>query len=445
MLWNHPIFKGTIILTLSGLLSRFMGFFYRVFLSRTIGAEGVGLYQLVFPVYILACSLTVSGIQTAVSRLVSSRIAAPASGSIHSILLTGILFSVGLSVPVTILLFFCASPIAVCYLKNSATADLLRLIALALPFSAFHTCADGYYLGTRNTIIPAIRQLLEQSIRFLLLLPLYYHILPNSIPLTPHTAVLILVLEELFAALFSFIALLISSGIFHTTHILQTSRHFYASVLRSDSRQLLSIALPVTGNRTAVCVLQSLEASLLPACLCRYGYTSVQALRIYGILTGMSLPMILFPTAVTTSLCAMLLPSVSAAWTACSFSHVRNLIKKSILSCLAVGIIFSLSFLFFGKSMTSLLFQNELAGCYVQTFSFICPLLYLNPVLFSILNGLGKSSAVFFYNMTNLILRLMFLLFAVPYYGISGYFAGLFLSQLFCCLLSLRALEHTLF
>ena len=73
MLLKNKLVKGTFILTFSGLLSRFIGFFYRVFLSRAIGAEGLGLYQIVFPLYMLAYSITVSGIQTSISRLVSAR------------------------------------------------------------------------------------------------------------------------------------------------------------------------------------------------------------------------------------------------------------------------------------------------------------------------------------------------------------------------------------
>lgn len=443
MFVKHPLFKGTIILTLSGILSRFMGFFYRVFLSRAIGAEGMGLYQLVFPVYILASSITVSGIQTAISRLVSARTASVSSESGKTILLTGILISAGLSIPVSALLFFLASPIAIWYLKSPAATDLLRLVALAIPFGAFHACADGYYLGIRNTVVPAIRQLLEQAVRFLLLLPLYYGFFPHSVPLTPLIAVLILVLEECAAALFSFFTLFFSLSRPGNTLFLQKIRLFlqyHHTVLYSDSAELLSVALPLTGNRVVVCLLQSLEASLLPVRLCCYGYTAAQALRIYGILTGMSLPMILFPTAVTSALCAMLLPSVSAAWASGFIVTVHRLIQKSILSCLSIGLVFSLSFLLLGKPVTVLLFQNELAGCYVQAFAFVCPLLYLNPVLFSILNGLGKSSAVFFYSLGSLVLRLVFLFFVVPFWGITGYFMGLFLSQLLCCFLSLRSL-----
>ena len=64
---HNPLIKGTFILTVTGLLTRFMGFFYRIFLSHTFGAVQVGLYQLIFPIYALGYSATCAGIQTILS------------------------------------------------------------------------------------------------------------------------------------------------------------------------------------------------------------------------------------------------------------------------------------------------------------------------------------------------------------------------------------------
>ncbi|MFR4627335.1 MAG: hypothetical protein ACLT8Y_14400 [Dorea formicigenerans] len=71
---QNPLIKGTFILTVTGLLTRFMGFFYRIFLSHTFGAVQVGLYQLIFPIYALGYSATCAGIQTILSRSVASRL-----------------------------------------------------------------------------------------------------------------------------------------------------------------------------------------------------------------------------------------------------------------------------------------------------------------------------------------------------------------------------------
>ena len=163
MLLKNKLVKGTFILTFSGLLSRFIGFFYRVFLSRAIGSEGLGLYQLVFPLCMLAYSITVSGIQTSISRLVSARSALSDQRSAHRVLLAGILLSLLLSIPVSAFLFFFCQPLSSIGLKTDKAADLIRIMAFAIPFGSFHACVDGYYFGLQKTVIPALRQLLEQG------------------------------------------------------------------------------------------------------------------------------------------------------------------------------------------------------------------------------------------------------------------------------------------
>lgn len=444
MILKNNLVKGTFILTFAGLLSRVIGFFYRVFLSRAIGAEGIGLYQLVFPLYMLAYSITVSGIQTALSRLVSARSALFDQNGARRILLLGILLSLFLCIPVSAFLFFFSDPLSTLYLKDARSASLIRIMSFAIPFGSFHACVDGYYYGIQKTSVPAIRQLLEQGIRFFLLYLLCCDLLPFYHELSPAAAVFILVAEELFAALFSLFTLC-----FHCVFPgLCKNAHWHSFCAKSwiarDVRELASVSLPLSGNRFLVCILQSCEASLLPLALQSAGYSSGNALSIYGILSGMALPMILFPTAVTSSLSTMLLPSISAAQASHSSVRIRKLIRKSCFSCLGMGLLFSLFFLFFGKNVTEYLFQNPVAGYYVQAFSFICPLLYLNPVLFSILNGLGKSSEVLFYNLSGLTLRLAFVLLVVPRLGITGYFCGLFISQSLCCILCIFRIRNFL-
>ena len=97
---KQTIIRGTIILTITGFLSRFMGFFYRIFLSRTFGEEGVGLYQLIFPVYALCYSLTTAGIETAISRTMARKISLGREREARELLLTGLSISFFLAVPI---------------------------------------------------------------------------------------------------------------------------------------------------------------------------------------------------------------------------------------------------------------------------------------------------------------------------------------------------------
>ena len=157
---RHTLIAGALTLTAAGFASRFLGFFYRIFLSRTIGAEGLGLYQMIFPVYGICFSLCAGSVQTAVSRLTASE---PERAG--KILRTGLLLSLALALPIAGVIRKNADLIASVILLEPRCADLLSALALAVPVTAVHACVCGYYYGKQKVHIPAASQLAEQLVR----------------------------------------------------------------------------------------------------------------------------------------------------------------------------------------------------------------------------------------------------------------------------------------
>ena len=126
---KHTIIKGTFILTLTGFATRFMGFFYRIFLSHTFGEEGVGLYQLIFPVYALCFSLTSAGIELALSRCVAARTTQGKHRDAKELLYTSLILSVALSVFVTLFLQKYAVFISEHFLQEPRCSELLIILS----------------------------------------------------------------------------------------------------------------------------------------------------------------------------------------------------------------------------------------------------------------------------------------------------------------------------
>ena len=152
---KHPLITGTFILTLTGLASRFIGFFYKIFLSRTIGAEGIGIYQMIFPIYGVCYALTTSGIEIALSRFVSQENARGNRKNAFTILKTGLFLSLSISLLVSVLLYTNAEFIAVHFLKEERCTHLLRIMSVTVPFGACHSCISGYHYGLQKTALPA--------------------------------------------------------------------------------------------------------------------------------------------------------------------------------------------------------------------------------------------------------------------------------------------------
>lgn len=425
---RHPLITGTLMLTLAGILSRVIGFFYRIFLSQRIGAEGMGIYQLIIPIHVLTISLTSSAIQTAISRFVAQAAAASADNPLHHssssrtsfcnercYLTAGLLLSLSLSFLCTVLLYQLSEPIAVHFLEEKRCAPLLQVLALSIPFGAVHACINGYFYGLKKTFVPAVSQLLEQLVRVLSVWLFFEISMEKYHAISLNLTVWGMVAGEFSAMLFSL------SFLGH-----KKSRGSRVHAVG----QIFFMSLPLSANRVWVNILQSLEAVMIPGQLKLYGYTNTEALSIYGILTGMALPMVLFPSVLTNSVSVMLLPVIAEAQEKRQHRYIINAVKKTCFYSLLLGFLCTLLFLVFGRWMGYFLFSNKLAGTFIVTLGWICPFLYLSTTLHSILNGLGKTTSTFFLNILGLGIRIFFVLFVIPLVGIKGYLWGMLVSQI---------------
>lgn len=421
---KHPLITGTLLLTLTGILSRIIGFFFRIFLSHRIGAEGMGIYQLTIPIHVLTISLTSSAIQTAISRFVAQAAASSSSdsGSPSSrrcsescYLSAGLILSLSLSFLCTVFLYQSAETIAVNFLEEKRCAPLLKILAFTVPFGAIHSCINGYFYGLKKTFVPAVSQLLEQLARVLSVWLFFQISMEKYHAISLNLVVWGMVVGELAAVLFSVTFL---------RHKKSQGSRFHAL------GQIFFMSLPLSANRVLVNVLQSMEAVMLPGQLRLYGYSNTEALSVYGTLTGMALPMVLFPSVLTNSVSVMLLPLIAEAQEKQEKKYIINAVKKTCFYSLLLGFLCTLMFLIFGRWMGTVLFSNSLAGTFIVTLGWICPFLYLSTTLHSILNGLGKTTHTFFLNILGLGIRIAFVLLVIPLAGIKGYLWGALLSQI---------------
>lgn len=414
---RHPLVVGTFILTITGILCRIIGFFYRIYLSRLFGEEGMGLYQLLSPVLSLSFSLTAAGYQTAISKLVAEQSAKSETPSLRP-LAAGLSISLPLSLLCNAGIYFGADFIAESLLREARTAGMLRILSFSVPLSAVHSCVNGYFYGVKKAGIPSASQLLEQLARVGCVFLVSGQALRAGQTPSISVAVLGLTLGELCSMLFSLAAI-------------QPVRSRVPAPLPSGLyRSLLAMALPLTANRIVLNLLQSVEAVSIPSMLRAYGYDNITALSVYGVLTGMALPFIFFPNALTSSVAVLLLPVISENHALGNRKVVAQTTIKTVKYCGLMGFCCMAGFLLLGNWAGCTLFKSPLAGYFITTLGFICPFLYLDTTLSSILQGLGKAGQIFFMNVVCLLMRLAFVFFAIPRFGIRGYLWGLLASQL---------------
>ena len=157
---NHTLAAGALLLTLTGIASRILGFFYRIFLSRTIGAEGLGVYQMVFPIYGICFSICAGSIQTAISRFTAAD-----RDRAGRTLFAGFIISFSLALGLAAVIIRFSGFLASQVLMEPRCAPLLPAMALAIPCTSVHACLCGWYYGKEKVQVPALSQMVEQCIR----------------------------------------------------------------------------------------------------------------------------------------------------------------------------------------------------------------------------------------------------------------------------------------
>ena len=427
---KNPLITGTLLMTAAGVLSRIIGFFYRIFLSRTIGAEALGIYQLIGPVFSLCFALTASSIQTSISKFVGDAIGGCKDSlcgekKARAYLILGLVLSCGLSILTGIFMYFNADWIAVRFLGEARCAPLLVLLTYSLLPCCIHACINGYYYGRKNAFVPSLCQLIEQIARVGSVWIIFQITTEKGIPLTAFHAVCGLVIGECFGLLVSMSALLREKRLPRGSY---TSDSICNSTM---THAFLAMVIPLTINRLSVAFSTSLENLLIPQKLQLYGYTQTDALSIYGILSGMTLSIILFPCVLTNSLSVLLLPAISEARGRSNENQIRRTTKEAIQLGLLLGFAFTILFLLTGDMIGNKLFHNALAGHFICRLAWLCPLMYITSLLNSILHGLGRPKQVLFVNLLACLIRIGMIWFLVPAYGIGAYLWGLLLSQVF--------------
>lgn len=455
----------------AGIISRILGFFYKIFLSRTIGASGLGLYQLIFPIFSLCLAISTSGIQTAISRFVAIEMSGMPTNipnisnktklqknkinhktqaedipflshtpnlantlslqEIHArnYLYCGLLISTLLCGIFSICVYIFAPWISHAILKEPRTEELLRMMSFTFIPAAIHSCFNGYFYGKKNSLVPSVCQILEQLARIGGTL-LIYRILSNqNLPILAIHAVWGLVISE-FAGLFVCLTGFWGQKTEDISYKSNSSVAYSNTNSTFPIKPLLSMAIPLSLNHILMSLSHSVENMLLPQQLMAFGFTSDEALSHFGILTGMALSIIFFPAVITNSLSVLLLPRISEAKASNDTSLVMDTIKGAAACGIAFGSLCTFLFLFSADWIGIHIFENRMAGFYVQILSILCPFMYTSSLLSSIVNGLGYAHLTLLCNLSGCLLRIVAIWFFVPKYGMYAYIFSLIAAAL---------------
>lgn len=427
---NNTILKGTLILTSAGIISRLLGFYYRIFLTGIIGAEGLGLYQMVFPLVSVCMAVASSGISVAISRYTAAFLSQNNKTKAKNTLVIGMAISVVISLFCTILLYMASGFIAIHILKDVRCTLLIQIISLMLPLGVIHNSISSYYMGKSNALIPAVSQLIEQIIRIGSVILIFHIRESKGLPVTAATGMAGLLCGEIISCLF---CLTVCSFHINDFKIKEPFR------LAGD---IVKMAVPVSANRIILSLFHSMEAILIPSMLRLNGLSTSESLSTYGILSGMAFPLIMLPSTLINSFSAMLLPAVSSATSARKTDSVTHTIQTAYECSMIIGIFCLGAFLIWGDEAGNLLFNEPQVGIYVTAFAWMCPFLYISTTLASILNGLGKTNTTLIIDVTSLLMRIGLIVMLIPQMGIIGFLIAFLISEIYLAIASAMAVHR---
>ena len=411
---RKAIITGTLILTAANLITKFMGFFYRVFMSNTIGAEGIGLYQLIMPIYILTWSITSAGFTTTISRLSAQENVLGQSGNIGRIVKQSIMLSLMVSIIVSGCLFLFADEIALFVLKDGRAALSLRLLSFAIPFMATGSCLRGFFLGLQNAMVPAFSQVLEQAVRILTIYLLAGIFVPMGLTYACCAAVAGIVLGEFLSFAFVFVSYLRFKR--RKKMIKRPSLSSYAAC-----NMILAMALPLSATKIAASLLSTAENILIPRQLQLYGQNAKDALISYGELTGMALPLILLPSACLMAASVSLVPEISEACAVKQNQRISRTVSVTFLFTFIVGIGAASLFAVFPREICYIVYNRQGLGELLFPLAFLCPFLYAQTTLHGLLNGMGEQMFLFKNNLISSAITISGIWFFMPLYGIPAF------------------------
>lgn len=439
---KKSIIKGTLILTIAGIIARFLGFYNRIFLCNLFGERELGIYQMVLPVYIVILSFCSQGIQTALTRQIA-RTGDCDFLSKKLLLKNALTLSLILSFLCSILVFTASDWISLHILHSTECRKCLQILSFAFPFVTIKGCLLGYFIGIQKSGVTAWGQLIEQIAKITGVFIVSNYIL--MIEPQAYFAVYGVVIGEIVSCSFMILCYIFHNKT-HKNNAVQTvtDRPICPSgpITKSEINgknsmlELIRDAVPLTTNRLSLTFLQSMESILIPHMLNIYLANGDASLILYGTLSGLVLPCIMFPTTLTSSLALMLLPAISSQHEANETDSLIRVIRKSIYFCLAIGLCSTLFLLFFGKWTGRVILSSEAAGELLFQFALLCPFIYLSACLASIMNGIGKATVNMIFSIVCIGIRIGFILWLVPILGLKGYMWGMMGSYLLqTCLL----------
>ena len=412
---------NTSVLIITSLIFRGIDIYFTAYISQKIGSEYVGIYQLVMTVYLFGITLATSGINLAVTRVISEELALDNNGSINKIMKKCIYITLITSIS-TSLIFWTNSDFIITHcLHNKVDKSVIYLVCLALPLISMSSAISGYFAGVRRIYKNAIGQFVEHVGKVIVSAFLISLFLPKGINYSCFALILGDLISEIISFVYIYIVFCLDKRKYKESVELVKNNNY--------SHRILRISVPIAITSYIRSGLSTFKQLIIPSSLEKSGINCSQSLSNYGIINGMALPIIMFPDILVKSFSSLLIPEFSRYYAKKDYQRIKQMTGILLFFIGGTSVLLSLLIFFFADKIGLIIYKDSSTGYYMKLLAPLATFIYVDTVVDSILRGLDAQVGVMIINIVDLVLSTSFIYFMVPQLGLTGYIISIYMSE----------------
>lgn len=423
---SKTLVRNTLLLTGVSLCMQAVGMVFQSWLARNLGAAGLGLWQLTLSLVNLWATFAISGIRFASTRLVAEELGRGSTGSIRAAMGRCLCYGGFCGLLAGALLRLLAEPLGFLWVGDARTVRALGIAALSMPCISLSASLSGYFTACGRVWKAALVQLAEQLAGIALVM----FFLRLAVPGDLEQSCCAVTLGRTAA---DFLSLLLMAGVYLQDRI----THYRAD---NDGEALagrmLRIAVPLAFSAYTRSALSTLQQLWVPRGLRAYCLAADHALAGYGIVQGMAMPLLFFPSCLLASAAEVTVPALTGSQVQGDAEEIKNTAGKLLRMSLRYSLAVSAVLFFCADLLCGLIFHSREAACYLRALAPLVPVMYLDMAVDGCLKGLGQQVWCMGINIAESVVGLLLLRLLLPRYGLAAYLGILWFSEIFNLTLS---------
>jgi len=403
---KNKFIKSTILLIIGGAITKFISMFIKIVLARLIGSEGMGIYMLISPTFMLLMALAQLGFPVAISKLVAEE-----NRNNKNLVLSCLPISLLINVIIMTFVFLVSPFISINLLHDERSYYPLICIGLVLPFISISSILRGYFFGKQNMLPHVLSNITEDIVRLIALIIG----IPIFMKYGLEFAVAFVVLANVISELTSILVLFF----FLPKNFKITKKDLKPN--KGNIKEVFNIGIPTTASRIIGTIGYFFEPIILTYCLLKNGYTNNFIINEYGIINGFIMPLILIPSFFNMAISQALIPNISGPFTRGHYKYVKSKIKLAIFLSLLIGVPATIIFETTPEIPMELIYNNIIGIEYIKVLAPIALFHYIQSPLTASLQAMGKAKEAMNGTLIGTIVRIITLfIFSNMHIGLWG-------------------------